>query len=68
MRVQAGAGGGAAEGNLCHARQSALDAAAGEADLRGVAGELLAERDGDGIHQMRTTGLDDAMEGLGLCG
>jgi hypothetical protein len=30
--------------------------------LRGVAAELLSERDGDGVHQMRAPGLDDVVE------
>ena len=33
-----------------------------EADLRGVAGELLAERHGHGVHQVRAAGLDDVLE------
>ena len=37
-----------------------------EADLRGVAAELLAERDGDGVHQVGAAGLDDVGELLGL--
>ena len=37
-----------------------------EADLRGVAGELLAERDRHGVHQVRAPRLDDVLELLGL--
>ena len=42
------------------------DARLAEADLRGVAAELLAERDGDRIHEVRAAGLDDVLEALGL--
>ena len=41
-------------------------APAAEPDLRGVAGELLAERDRDRVHQVRAAGLDDVLERLGL--
>ena len=68
VRVQAGAGGGAAERDLRHLRQRVAHAARAEADLRGVAGELLAERDRDGVHQVRAAGLDDVLERLGLRG
>ena len=37
-----------------------------EPDLRGVARELLAERDRDGVHQVRAAGLDDVLERVGL--
>jgi hypothetical protein len=43
--LRPGAGGGAAERDLRDLRQRVCDAARAEADLRGVAGELLAERD-----------------------
>ena len=51
--VEAGAGRGAAERDLRDARQRVGDPRAAEADLRGVAGELLAERDRHGVHQVR---------------
>ena len=35
-------------------------------DLSGVAAELLAEGDGNGVHQVRAAGLDDVGELLGL--
>ena len=41
---------------------------AAEADLRGVAGELLPERDRHGVHQVRAAGLDDVLELLRLAG
>ena len=66
VRVQAGAGGGAAERDLAEARERVLDARAAELDLRGVAAELLAERDGHGVHEVRAAGLDDVGERLGL--
>ncbi len=34
--------------------------------LTGVAGELLAQADRGGIHQVRAAGLDDRVEGFGL--
>ena len=39
-----------------------LHALLAERDLRGVAGELLAERHGDGVHQVRAPGLDDVLK------
>ena len=53
VRVEAGAGRGAAERDLRDLRQRVLDARAAEPDLRGVAGELLAERHRHGVHQVR---------------
>ena len=54
---------------ICATCGSALrDARAAEPDLRGVAGELLAERDRHGVHQVRAAGLDDVLERLGLGG
>ena len=53
VRVQAGAGRGAAERDLPEPRERVLDARAAEPDLRGVAAELLAERHGHGVHEVR---------------
>ena len=67
VRVQAGAGRGAAERDL--PRRAAARPATRcwrEADLRGVAGELLAERDRHGVHEVRAAGLDDVLELVGL--
>ena len=64
--VQAGAGRGAAERDLAEPRERVLDASAPEPDLRGVAAELLAERHGHGVHQVRAAGLDVVGERLGL--
>ena len=50
MRVQPGADGRAAEGICAEPRQRVLDARDTLAHLCGIAGELLAERDGDGVH------------------
>ncbi len=47
-------------------REGGLDTRAAEADLRGVAGELLAERDRDRVHQVRAAGLHEVLELLGL--
>ena len=68
VRVQPGAGRGPAERDLRDLRQRVLDAPAAEPDLRRVAGELLAERDRDRVHQVRAAGLDDVLERLGLGG
>ena len=66
MGVEPGPGGGAAERDLGDLRQRVADAHGGQAHLCGVAGELLAQGDGHGIHQVRAAGLDDVMEGVGL--
>ena len=68
VRVEAGAGRRAAERDLGDLRQRVLDAPAAEPHLRGVAGELLTERDGHGVHQVGAAGLDDVGERLGLGG
>ena len=62
MRVQAGARGGPAERDLPQPRQRIRNAIAPLPDLRGVAGELLAQRHRDGVHQVRASGLDDVTE------
>ena len=64
--VQAGAGGGAAERDLADVDERAGDALLAQAHLRRVAGELLAERDGHGVHEVRAAGLHDVLELLGL--
>ena len=66
VRVQAGAGGGAAERDLPDVHERGGTRSCAERDLRGVAGELLAERDGDGVHQVRAPGLDDVLKAFGL--
>ena len=40
-------------------RSAASTRSLAEPDLRRVAGELLAERDGHGVHEVRAAGLDD---------
>ena len=66
MGVEAGAGGGAAERDLRDLRQRVADAPRAEPHLRRVAGELLAERDRDRVHQVRAARLDDVVELGGL--
>ena len=66
MRVQAGSGRGAAERDLAEAWHRVLDARDSLSNLRGVAAELLAERHGHGVHEMRATGLHDVVELDGL--
>ena len=66
VRVQAGAGGGAAERDLPDVHERRAHALLAERDLRGVAAELLAERHRDGVHQVRAPGLDDVLEALRL--
>ena len=52
---------------ICATCGSALRTRAGaEPDLRGVAGELLAERDRHRVHQVGAAGLDDVLELVGL--
>jgi hypothetical protein len=50
--VEAGTCGGAAERDLPDVLQSGSHALLAERDLCGIAAELLAERDGDGVHQV----------------
>src|SRR6266702_4512855 len=66
MRVEPGADGGAAEWNLAEPRQRVVEARNAFPDLRGVAAELLTERDGDGIHPMCAARLHDIGELLRL--
>ena len=56
--VDAGAGRGAAERDLPDPAERAADPLGAEPDLGGEAGELLAERDRDGVHQVGAAGLD----------
>src|SRR4051812_37250146 len=51
VRVEPGPRRGAAERDLAHVLERGHDALLPEADLRGVAGELLTERHGDGVHE-----------------
>ena len=53
MGVQTGADCGAAKRDLTEVRQGRAYAVVSLADLRGIAAELLAERDRHGVHQMR---------------
>ena len=66
VRVQAGADGGAAERDLAEAGEGILDARDALAHLRRVARELLAERDGDGVHPVGAARLDHVVELGGL--
>ena len=62
VRVQAGAGRRAAERDLPDVHERRGDPLLAERDLRGVAGELLPERDRHRVHQVRAPGLDDVLE------
>ena len=66
MRVQAGADCGAPERNPPDTVEGRLDAGDSLPDLGRVAPELLAERHGDGVHQVRPAGLDGVLELGGL--
>ena len=66
VRVEPGAGRGAAERDLAHVDERRLDALLAEADLRRVAAELLAEGHGHRVHEVRAPRLDDVLEALGL--
>src|SRR3954454_18124419 len=66
MRVQARPRRRPAERDLAEPPERPCDTVAAFAHLRRVAGELLAERDRYGIHQMRAAGLDDVVELHGL--
>ena len=65
-RVEPGADGGAALGELHQHRQRLLDARDAVLDLRGVAGELLAEGERRRILRMGAADLDDLRPGLRL--
>ena len=66
--IQAGAGGGTADGQLAQTRQGGLDAFDTQLDLAGVAAEFLAQGNRGGIHQVGAAGLDHISEFLGLLG
>jgi hypothetical protein len=63
-RVEAGADGGAALRQFHQARQRQLDALDAVLDLRGIAGELLAERQRGRVLGVGAADLDDVGEGL----
>eukprot|EP00053_Salpingoeca_punica_P014059 m.127581 g.127581 ORF g.127581 m.127581 type:complete len:519 (+) comp16367_c6_seq3:176-1732(+) len=65
-RVEAGADGGAALGELHEVREGGLDAAEGVGDLGGVAGELLAEGERGGVLGVCAANLDDVGPGARL--
>src|SRR5207248_616936 len=54
--------GGAAERDLPEPLERALDPRLAFAYLGGVAAELLPQRDGDGVHPVRSARLDDVVE------
>jgi hypothetical protein len=62
MRVEARADGRAPQRDLPEARHRVAHAVAALPYLRRVAGELLAERDGNRVHPVRAPGLDDVVE------
>ena len=66
VRVEPGADGGAADGELVEAGQHQLDALEVGVELRDVAAELLAERERHRVLQVRAADLDDVGELLGL--
>ena len=62
MRVETGSDRGPPERDLAEPLESRADTVVALAHLRRIAAELLSERDGHGIHQMRSTGLDHVVE------
>ena len=62
VRVQARPGGRPAERDLAETRHGVLDPSDPLSDLRRIAGELLAERHGHGVHEVRAPGLHDVVE------
>src|SRR5215203_1936743 len=66
MRIETGARGRAAEGDLTHPGKRAAHAIGPQPDLRRVAAELLPERDRNRVHQVRPASFDDVGELLGL--
>ena len=66
--VDPGAGRGAAERDLADAAERVADPGRAEADLRGVAVELLAQGHRDRVHQVGAAGLDVVGELLALRG
>ena len=67
LGVEAGADRGAALRQRIKLLEAKPHALLGGAHLRGVAGELLAERQRRRVHRMGAADLDDAGEFLGLC-
>ena len=59
---------GAALGQFVQRRQRRLDAGDGSAHLRGVAAELLAQRERRGVLQMRAPDFDQRGVGVSLAG
>src|SRR6266487_871698 len=66
MRVEPSTRGRATERDPAEARQRVVDAGLALAYLRRVARELLAERHGNSVHQVRPPRLDDVVELGGL--
>ena len=67
-RVDAGADRGAAERQLADARQARRSARSiAVLDLRGVAAELLAQRDGRRVHEVGAARLDHRLELVAAC-
>jgi hypothetical protein len=66
MGIDAGADGGAAQGQFVQSRQGLLQTAAGQFQLAGVAGKNLAEANRRGVLQVGAADLDDVVEGGGL--
>ncbi len=64
--VDAGADGGAADGEFGEGVEGAVEAFFAVAELGGVAGELLAEADGRGVLEVGASDLDDGVPGLGV--
>ena len=64
--VDAGADRGAAQGQLRHSGERRLEPLDAVADLRGVAGELLAQRHRRRVHEVRAPRLHDRCELPGL--
>ena len=65
-RVEPGADRGAAQSQLIQAGQRALDSLPSARDLFRVAGELLAQGERHGVHQVRAADLDDRRERVAL--
>ncbi len=66
VRVEPGADGGAADGELVQPGERELDALEVGVELGDVAAELLAERERHRVLEVRAADLDDVGELLGL--
>ena len=66
MGVEAGADGRAALRQRIEPAERGLDPADAEMDLRGVAGEFLAERDGRRVLEMGAADLDEMRKAAAL--